>query len=481
MNRPLLLNRREFAGVAAKAVLGSVALGASSRTASEAPPPVAASGIWKINRYPKAFESPADVPEGEIRRYALSSPFQVAPRVAGTYLNFKICCGPGQDFEGGSDIVLFDRLGELRANSPLKVARNYLEPNPNLDGKICQMVAYPGNVGFVPLGAKLPDNRPHPHAGTGFVLTDPLAWPTDRSNGYLTDLDRIGIAAYVGKKRYRVLELYQLTYDGAKFTVDRREVIQAADLAPGFRFEAAGMGCAIADGNDLICGIKMTKSGDSAASAGLMRWRRVDGAWRPAGYEMITPADDSLEPSVIRDLDGSLLVCARGPRSMGPPLRIWRQSAAGEPWKLVINLDRLVPSTPIALYRAVDGTPFVATNVFQPPSRPDRKMIETAGSRGPRSTLCIWTVNEKRDGLDAQLIARDPRVEFGVPPHGTVWALDHPMASPVRLADEQWHCLMGYRLLEWKENTHYIPPSPQTGSYLDEVVSCGPPAPLWNF
>ena len=44
----------------------------------------------------------------------------------------------------------------------------------------------------------------------------------------------------------------------------------------------------------------------------------------------------------------------------------------------------------------------------------------------------------------------------------------------VRLADGQWRSLLGYRLLEWKENTHFIPPGPRTGGYLDEILSFGP-------
>jgi hypothetical protein len=249
------------------------------------------------------------------------------------------------------------------------------------------------------------------------------------------------------------------------------------------------MGCAIADGEDLLTGIKMTRRGGTVASSGLLRWQRRDGQWRPAGYEPVTPEDNALEPSAVRDLDGSLLVAARSPRSMGPPVRIWRQAARGGPWELRININGMVPSTPLGLYRAVDGTPFLAGNLYQPEFKLPAGLysdggisrLEPVGWRGERSTLCVWPLNAERNGFDAEFIARDPRVEFGLPPHGTVWALDHPQASPVRLADGQWHALMGFRILEWKENTHFIPPSPQTGSYLDEIVSFGGPVPLWNF
>ena len=43
--------------------------------------------------------------------------------------------------------------------------------------------------------------------------------------------------------------------------------------------------------------------------------------------------------------------------------------------------------------------------------------------------LCLWPLNEQRNGLEAPLVARDCLTEFGVPPSGTVWAADHPSAT----------------------------------------------------
>jgi hypothetical protein len=487
--KPLRISRRQFAR---RSALGLLALGAgSSALASE--PAVAvrttARGIWKIRRNPRALESPVGFPASEIWRYMLSYPFQVSPTMAATYLNLKQCCGPGQDFEGGTDVVLFDRIDGLDARNAVKIARQHQAPNPNAGGKMSAIAKYPGNAGFVPLGAKLPDGRPHPHAGTGFAVVTTSAWPTDTSNGYATFPDRIGLTAYLGEKAYRTLELHQLRYDGKTLQVGPAQVLQDGEVAPGYRFSAGGMGCAIADGEDLLTGMKATRQGQAAASAGLLRWKCVGGKWRPVQYEAVTPEDNSLEPSVVRDLDGSLLVCARGPRPMGPPLRVWQQARPGAEWSLRINLQRTLPSTPVAICRAVEGTPYIAGNLYQPEFKLPAGLhsdggisrLEPVGWRGERSTLCVWPLNEDRSDLAAHFIARDPRSEFGLPPHGTVWAVDHPVGSPVRLADGQWHSLLGYRLLEWKENTHFIPPSPHTGSYLDEVISFGPPEPLWNF
>ena len=95
--------------------------------------------------------------------------------------------------------------------------------------------------------------------------------------------------------------------------------------------------------------------------------------------------------------------------------------------------------------------------------------------------LCLWPLNEQRNGLEAPLVARDCLTEFGVPPSGTVWAADHPSARTVQLSDGEWHHLICYRLLDWKENTHFIAPSPRTGGYVEEVFSVGEPVAPWSF
>ena len=171
------------------ASLTALAAAATTKSADESP---AARGIWKVIRNPKALESPPDAPAGETWRYMLAYPFQVAPGVAAVHCNMKMCGGPGQDFEGGTDIVLFDRRDEMQPGRVIKVSRNHVEPNPNNDNKPCIVAKYPGTLGFVPFGAKRADGTPHPHAGTGFILISGSAWPMDASEGVVTYPDRIG-------------------------------------------------------------------------------------------------------------------------------------------------------------------------------------------------------------------------------------------------------------------------------------------------
>lgn len=97
-----------------------------------------------------------------------------------------------------------------------------------------------------------------------------------------------------------------------------------------------------------------------------------------------------------------------------------------------------------------------------------------------RETLCLWPLTEDRTALEAPLIIRDCRGEFGPPFHGSEWRADHPSAATVQLADGVWHHVLG-RVTELAELTHGSGPTPQTGIYLEEVASWGKAIPTWNF
>ena len=61
-----------------------------------------------------------------------------------------------------------------------------------------------------------------------------------------------------------------------------------------------------------------------------------------------------------------------------------------------------------------------------------------------------------------------------------MWRVDHPFAANLRLADEKWHNVMGYRIHEDVEDHDTVLP-PQTGAYLEGVISAGQPIPDWIF
>jgi hypothetical protein len=76
--------------------------------------------------------------------------------------------------------------------------------------------------------------------------------------------------------------------------------------------------------------------------------------------------------------------------------------------------------------------------------------------------------------------ARDCDAEFGPPPGGSMWRVDHPSGAVVQLADGAWHNVLGYRIHEDVESRSSEPPA-QTGAYLEEVRSAGAPVAAWRF
>ena len=98
-----------------------------------------------------------------------------------------------------------------------------------------------------------------------------------------------------------------------------------------------------------------------------------------------------------------------------------------------------------------------------------------------RETLQMWPLSEDRKSLQEPLVIRDTIKDFGKPPHGSFWRVDHPVGLTVRLSDGQWHHVIGFRGLEHDENDHNAPVTSFTGSYLEEIYSDGDPQPTWNF
>ena len=459
------------------------------RVALNQRPECTTTGIVRVTRGPKDLESPPRVPAGQMLRYALSYPFQVAAGLAGLTCNIKLCQAPGQDWAQGIDLILFDSLDRISARDAITLDRNHEAANPNAGGKTSVMCKLLGVVGFVPFGAKRSDGSTHPHAGTGFGLSHVVARPADDSEGVYRFVDRIGRKPYLGNRRYSYFDVFQLSFDGRNLKVVSKMEVEEKDYLPGWVINGSGMSNALPSGDDLLAGMTGVRPGRKMGS-GITRWTRKAGRWQPDWFNLITPEDDSIEPSLIRDIDGSLLFSARGRRDSGPPIRIWRSRDEGQSWELVININGLLNSSPVTLNQAADGTPYISSNQYQPAVRVKGdsetvdggvSRLEPKGGRGERSNLCLWPLNEARNGLECPLMIRDCLTEFGVPPNGTVWAADHPSAYTVLLADGRLHNVMGYRVLEWLENTHFVPPVTQTGTYIEEVISAGKPVPIWRF
>jgi len=261
------------------------------------------------------------------------------------------------------------------------------------------------------------------------------------------------------------LEVRQLAYDGREFRVVRTELkaVTAPLKAPGsdWAMVAPGLTQAIPDGDDLLYPLMARTSEGSAC--GVTRWQRRYGLWRPTSF---VPIMDTLEgqwyePSLIRDTDGSLLFSARIDEAM---IRVWRSTDGGRAWDLIVDVAGERQPAPVTLNRAADGTPYIAGNLL---------------GRG-REVVCLWPLSAARSGLESPIVARDAQAEFGPPASGARWKVDHPNAKTLRLADGKWHNVLVYRIMDAAEHGGADAP-PQTGCYVEEVLSAGPAIPAWKF
>ena len=439
----------------------------------------------------RAPEAPAD----KIWLYQLALPFQVSATKAGVFVNVREGLAQGVDFEAGNDILIFGSLDEIPTAKPIVTSRNEILPNPNTvpPGKPSTMVKFPVRGGFVPHGAKRADGTPHPHAGTGFGFSIMQAWQT-----IVPGPPPYRQLSYQGAESYLVWDLQQYSYDGQTFRV-KSEHIPIGDILPGWSIPNGGVTNAIPDGDDMLIamlGKEIVKPGGDPNSrrigAGVMRMRRDAGKWRAVSIDIVPGTQYLSEPSVIRDIDGRLLFSGRGGRTdqRTNDVQVWRSDKNDRNWEKIIDVKDIIV-TPVSLNQAADGTPYLAAglnNITPGPNDPLTIAAKKAGTpvavgKGSRSTLCIWPLNADRNGLEKPIVVKDCRAEFGPPPGNSnwTWRADHPSGMALRLADGKWHTLLGVRVQDYREIKEAMPPTPQTGMYVHEILTRGQPRPVWKF
>jgi len=119
----------------------------------------------------------------------------------------------------------------------------------------------------------------------------------------------------------------------------------------------------------------------------------------------------------------------------------------------------------VSIGRTACGIPFISSN-----------------QRGSdRTELSFWTVDGTR--LTGPRLIRNCIPEFGALPPETFWYADHPSSSVLRLADGKWHALLAYRVKAYHLPTRMReePALPQTGCYVEEVISTGTAVGEWRF
>lgn len=445
-------------------------------------------GIVGLAAAPVVRKEAADAPASKTWLYQCGLPFQVSSTQAALFVNVREALAQGVDFEVGNDVITFGGLDEIDAAVPVVVSRNHTEPNPNAGGAEATMVKYPIRGGLVPLGAKRRDGAPHPHAGTGFGLSMVQAWkilkagpPPYQQNGY-ADAEAFGY-----------LEFQQFAFDGRRFTVTHAERVPFNKLLEGWHISNGGMTNALPDGDDLLVmmtGKSQQRDRERFSGSGILQMRCDGGRWKPVAFEPIPQFASTVEPSLIRDVDGRLLASARGSGDRKHDVRVVRSDDGGRTWSDLVEVNGLVGAGPITLNQAADGTPYIAANRRYVTPGPQDPLTLLAATRkttvepatNNRNTLTIWPLSDDRRTLLEPRDVLDCRATFG-PPEGSnwTWRADHPSGMTVRLADEKWHHLLGFRVQDYREIKEAMPPTPRTGMYVQEIQSAGPTHPTWNF
>ena len=430
-------------------------------------------GIIRVTRGAADLVKPA---QGSDLRYGLGCAFQVSPDQAGLIANLRTQGFQVGDFEAGVDVVLFDRIDAISAEGakPLTRTSKYADRKT---GEWRVAIKYWASGGFIPLGARRPDGDPHPHAGTGFLVCEvnDIAMKGSGYYGYYQKSE---------KDKVRTTEVLHLAYDGSELRLVETEARTAANplraAGSDWTVTAPGLQMAVPDGDDLLYACDGS-AGPGRRASGVSRWRRLEGRWQliswvPIAFTRIPKeprrtwcgepiALNAFEPSLIRDTDGALLFTLRtsGSEVEDHIIRVWR-STDTHTWELAIEVPRGRGQGPVTLNQAADGTPYLAANRLG----------------HERDWLALWPLTQDRTGLEEPITIRNALKQFGPPPSGKVWFMDSPMAQTVHLADHRWHNLLSYRIMDRGEHSG-LSPAPQSGLYVEEVISAGPAIPCWNF
>ncbi len=420
--------------------------------------------------------------------YALGSMLQVSPTQVAMFAALRMLGHAVVDLEAGADVLVCDRLEDITPERARPLLANEPATHPRT-GEPLLMVRYIPIGGFVPLGALLEDGRPHPHAGTGFALVTVI--------GYPAALDQQTPAeAQAGTHRYN--ELHQLRFDGRDLTIEHTEIFKQP-LGDGYHIHNRPLGAAIADGEYLVMGLVCERP-EELPRSGLSRWRRGPAGWQPTEFVPVTGPDRAFEPTVVRDTDGSLLMCVRSRDALKPPfpvpddrplvnagnVRLYRSTNGGQSWTQLIDQPFVRAPSPIAVLRHASGEPFLAGNPYVRPAldKQGRVIQETR----QRQTLSFWPLSSNRTDLGEKVDVLDGVTRFGPPrkltegAHANMWLIDHPIGGPFRMSDGNWHTLVSFRLTDVSVNAQGAPPPEHGGIWVEEVGPAASAAsPPWRF
>lgn len=414
--------------------------------------------------------------------YLFGTLMQVSPTQAVVFINLHQYGLPVDDLEAGVDAVAFDDLDRIDPTTAIPVARNTPATHPR-NGRALLMVRPPIFGGFVPLGARLADGKPHPHAGTGFGMATVIGYPADHSSSWPAGEADLHV----------MVELQQYRFDGKRFEITASQLVAPDAVLTGWSLPDGQLSNGIPDGEDFLLPIAGGRPVQVAGS-GVSRWRRERGEWRAVSFTPVTPNDTSCEPSLVRVSDGALLFSVRGARPTAVrrklitqsqvkegDFQVWRSTDNGVTWEKTIDVTGLGNPVPVVLNRTVGGRAFLASNPLRAGGVDRRGQMVHPG--GMRCAVWLWPINDDFRGVGTPTVGLDCDSRFGPSPGGSPWLADHPTGAVIRLADGRWRSLLCTRVAELAETTVGASITEHSGAWIDEVIDTrdGRPMPPWTF
>ena len=403
-------------------------------------------------------------------RYMLGIPMQIGPTQAAMLCNLHAYGHAVDDLEAGVDAVVFDDLESLDARNAIPLLRCVPAKHPG-HGKPMILVKYPVFGGFVPLGAKLADGTPHPHAGTGFGMATVLGFPADHSSSWPA-----GDADIFHRE-----ELQQYRFDGSRFEVTSSTMLDPGTILAGWNVDGLALCHALMDGEELLFPMVATRAGSKAGGSVMTRWRAGAEGWRPVECVSVTGEDASTEPTCVRDVDGALLFTVRGgdhravrhgkitPEAMHSGwLQVWRSRDNGRKWELILAEAGRCHPCPVSIGRTAGGRVYLVGTPVQPPViGPNGNPIAAGAVRSP---LSLWELSADRRSVGSPVTAIDCDARFGPAPRGGNWLADHPCNAVLRLRDGQLHNVISFRVAALDETSVGAETTPISGCWCEEIL-----------
>lgn len=117
----------------------------------------------------------------------------------------------GGDLCVGNDAFVVKRLADIAAEKAIPLNRGVKDYKHNPNDTKGYLAKYPAVGNFVPLGARLPNGKSHPAAGTGVLFSGTATFRADKSTQ--------------NESSKRMVEVLQLRWDGSRLDIVRREIV----------------------------------------------------------------------------------------------------------------------------------------------------------------------------------------------------------------------------------------------------------------